>query len=279
MRMATFVNSFKTALILAPLLASCGGAVNSSPAVIGPGGLTLPDCLEGQLIGVNPDKTLTCVSAVTGMLSPPTCTPGTQALTSAKDAVSGNNVLSCVNKGTGSMDVATTTRITNATTNVNNLQTQVNLITVGGGNRGKYVGKSSTTSKGAVFAPASATNQGAQAAALVCSVDYPGSHLCSPYEIYETVVTATAGGLLDGSVDVGPLMVYQQAWVPPFAAGGTEPNAGLSENCGSETYPTADRKWHNTFFSFTIPAGSTVRVPQFDSNQGCSTPVALACCK
>ena len=44
------------------------------------------------------------------------------------------------------------------------------------------------------------------------------------------------GDKLDGTADVGPRAVYMAAWVPPFAAGGTEPTAGLSENCGGHLW-------------------------------------------
>ena len=276
MRMQSIVNSFKTALVALPLLASCGGSVGTAQVLVDPNGLMLPDCQDGQLIGVNPDKSLTCVSALSGMLAPPTCLPGTQALTSMKDAATGKIVLSCVTKGSGANDVTTSTRITKAQTDVNNLQTMVNQITSGGGTRSRYVGASTATSDGDVK---TGTLEGIRAAAQLCTTDFgAGAHVCTPFEIYESVIV---GDVLDGNTNVGPLMVYMEAWVPPFAAGGTEPTAGLSENCGGHTYRTGDRKWHNTFFTFAAPpgGGSTTRVPRFDAGQSCASIVKLACCK
>ncbi len=87
MRKQSIVNSFKTALVALPLLASCGGNVGTAQVLVDPNGLMLPDCQDGQLIGVNPDKSLTCVSALSGMLAPPTC-GANQALTSMKNTVS-----------------------------------------------------------------------------------------------------------------------------------------------------------------------------------------------
>src|SRR4051812_14124631 len=99
---ASFVSLFKTALVAIPLIASCDGNVNISPmVVVDPSGLMLPDCQDGQLIGVNSDKTLTCVTALSGMLKPPNCKLGTQVLTSLKDSVTGIVTLSCIDKGSG----------------------------------------------------------------------------------------------------------------------------------------------------------------------------------
>jgi len=234
----------------------------------------LPDCQDGQLIGVNPDKSLTCVSALSGMLAPPTC-GANQALTSMKNTATGQNELSCVNKGSGLNDVTTQTRITKATTDVTNLQTMVTQITSGGGTRSRYVGASTAVTNGDILAPGSL--EGIRAGQSLCATDFgANSHVCTPFEIYESIVV---GDVLDGNTNVGPLMVFMEAWVPPFAAGGSEPNAGVSENCGGFTYKTADRKWHNTFFTFSAPTGSAVRVPKFDASVGCSTAVKLACCK
>ncbi len=273
MRKQSIVNSFKTTLVALPLLASCGGNVGTAQVLVDPNGLMLPDCQDGQLIGVNPDKSLSCVSALSGMLSPPVCTAG-QALTSEKNPATGQNELKCVNKGSGLNDVTTQTRITKAQTDVTNLQTMVTQITSGGGTRSRYVGPSTATSNGDILAPGSL--EGIRAGNALCSTPYPGSHVCTPFEIYESVVV---GDVLDGTANVGPLMVYMEAWVPPFAAGGSEPNAGVSENCGGFTYKTADRKWHNTHFTFAVPTGGTVRVPRFDASAACSTAVPLACCK
>lgn len=274
MRKQSIVNSFKTALVALPLLASCGGNVGTAQVLVDPNGLMLPDCQDGQLIGVNPDKSLTCVSALSGMLAPPTC-GANQALTSMKNTGTGKNELSCVNKGSGLNDVTTQTRITKAMTDVTNLQTMVTQITSGGGTRSRYVGPSTATSNGDIKAPGSL--EGIRAGQSLCQTDYgTNSHVCTPFEIYESVVV---GDVLNGTADVGPLMVYMEAWVPPFAAGGSEPSAGLSENCGGHTYLTGDRRWHNTFFTFNAPTGSTVRVPKFDAGVSCNTAVRLACCK
>lgn len=279
MRKPSFVNSFKTALVVVPLLASCGGSVNTSPmVVVDPNGLMLPDCQEGQLVGVDANQNLTCVSAVSGMLTPPNCLPGTQALTSTKDAM-GNNVLSCVNKGSGMNDVTTSTRISTAVTKVTNLQSTVTMITVGGGTRAKYIGPSTNTTDGILAAAGSI--HGARAADLICSTDYniPGvnAHMCTPFEIYESLVIGDK--LNQQSAVVGPLMVYMESWRLPYGTGTSEPTAGLIENCGAGTYDTGDHIWQNTVFTFAAPTGSSVKVAKFDETKSCHTQYQIACCK
>ena len=274
MRKQSIVNSFKTALVALPLLASCGGNVGTAQVLVDPNGLMLPDCQDGQLIGVNPDKSLTCVSALTGMLAPPTCTAG-QVLTSMKNNATGQNELSCVNTGSGLNDVTTQTRINKAMTDIADLQNKVTQITTGGGLRSRYVGFTAGTTNGDILGPNS--SRGSRAGNLLCAAEYGvNAHICTPFEIYESVVV---GDVLNGNADVGPLMVYMEAWIPPFAAGGSEPNAGISENCGGFTYDTADRRWRNAHFTFAVPTGGTVRVPRFNASVSCNTAVRLACCK
>lgn len=276
MRKPSFVNSFKTALLVVPLLASCGSNVNTSPVVVvDPNGLLLPDCQDGQLIGVNADQTLTCVTALSGMLKRPNCPAGTHALTSLKDSVTGQNSLSCIEKGSGANDASTTTRINNASTSITNLQTKVTMITSGGGTRAKYLGPSTNTSNGAVI---SGTVMGEHAANLVCEASYPGNtgaHLCSPFEIYESILIGDK--LTQASVDPGPLMVHMQGWIQ--LAGATESTTGPNENCGSQTYPTGHKVWKNTIFNFAAPVGGGPKVAKFDTRASCATAYKLACCK
>jgi len=176
-----------------------------------------------------------------------------------------------------------------AQASVTNLQTQLTAISTGGGSRATYVGASSTTSNGELYPTVNGALDtsvaGAVGGSKICSVTYAGSHVCSPYELYESVVTGT--GKLDGTTDVGPLQVYQQAWVNGYSTGATGPVSkdrfgGLSENCAGGTYLTGDSGWKNTTFKFAIAPGAAAgspRVLQFDSTVGCNTPYALACCK
>jgi len=274
MRKQSIVNSFKTTLVALPLLASCGGNVGTAQVLVDPSGLMLPDCQDGQLIGVNTDKSLTCISPPSAVLPPAACAPG-QALTGVKNVVTSQIEQKCVSTGSGLNDVTTQTRITKATTDITNLQTMVTQITSGGGTRSRYVGATTGTSNGDIKVN---TLEGIRAGNTLCSTEFgANSHVCTPFEIYESVVV---GDILDGNTNVGPLMVYMEAWVPPFASGGSEPNAGLSENCGGFTYLTGDRRWHNTHFTFAVPpGGGTVRVPRFDAGVSCNTAVKLACCK
>jgi hypothetical protein len=281
MRTQSIVNSFKAALVVAPLLASCGSTAPSSVIVDPNNALMLPDCQEGQLIGVNADKSLSCVSALAGMLSPPTCLPGTQALTSEKDPVTGTISLKCIVKGTGVNDTTTSTRITNATTNINNLQSMLTTIASGGGVRSKFIGITTAQTTG-LMKTSQLTNGGPYAAAQLCEAQFgagSGAHMCTPFEIYESVLV---GNILDGSTDYGPAWAYLEGWNDPAGSKtGTAPSyydAGLAENCGAGSYGTGDRHWKGTLFSFKNNL-SNVRVPQFVSNTNCASSYPIACCK
>jgi hypothetical protein len=260
-------------------LASCGGG-GVTGVTVGPGGLMLPDCKDGQLIGVDASKNLSCVSALSGMLSPPACLPGTQALTSTKDPVTGVVSLSCINKGTGTNDMTTETRITNATNSVNNLVTKLTMIQSGGGIRSKYVGHSTNATVGLIQ---SGNSSGIHAANLICANDLalPTAHMCTPFEIYESVVTAQPGDKLDGSADVGPYWVYLEGWNDPSTSV-NDALAGLNENCGSYTYKTHDHAWDGMTFLFQAwTGGPGVRVPRFNTGapaQYCSASFQIACC-
>jgi hypothetical protein len=276
MRTQSIVNSFKTALVVAPLLASCGSTAPSGVIVDPNNGLMLPDCTEGQLIGINPDKSLSCVSALSGMLSPPTCLPGTEALTSEKDPVTMTTSLKCVVKGSGVNDATTSTRISNATTATMNLASMVTTIQSGGGVRSKFVGLSTALTTGAI----SVKTPGLPQAKTLCEADFgagSGAHMCTPFEIFESVI---AGNILNGSAAVGPAWVYMAAWSNPFPdPARDEPSAGLSDNCGAYTYGTADHKWRGTTMTYKLNQ-SSVYVPEFNSNTPCFTAnLPIACCK
>lgn len=281
MRKPSFVNSLKMALMVVPLLTGCGNSSNTSPpvVVVDPNGLLLPDCTEGQLVGINADQTLGCVT-VSSMLNPPKCAAGTQALTSTKDSVTMKAVLSCVDKGAGATDVTTSTRISNASSSIMTLQTTIGTLTTGGGTRSKYIGSTTVTPNGNISTMLNGkTVGGARAASALCEAAFvAGAHMCTPMEIFESLAIGDKLNQNTVAITTGQ-MVYLQGWTR--GAGSTEPNAGLNENCGGQTYDTADRGWHNTVFTFA-PASATIttKVAKFDqASPVCQTKSQIACCK
>ena len=81
MRKQVLINTLRAAVVAVPVLAGCGGTGGGGGVVLPPGGLTFPDCTDGQLIAVGADRTLSCTSAPVGKLTPTACQAGTQAMT------------------------------------------------------------------------------------------------------------------------------------------------------------------------------------------------------
>lgn len=269
------VNSLKTALFLAPLLIGCGGGVNSGGVVVPTGGFTVPDCAEGQLIGVNADRTLYCVSALSGRLTPPSCAAGTQALTSEK------GVLSCVNKGMGANDVTTITRIDTDVKAVNDLRTKVDLLKSGGGSLGKYVGLTDTMVNGAMDSGNGQNPKGLTSATTMCTAKFgAGAHMCSVLEIYESAATGVFTQQADVAAATGA-WVYMEGWngEPVNGGVGSDPGAGLTDNCASYTYPTGDKRWTGTAFRWATQTFSGIKMAKLNVAVGCATKLPIVCCK
>jgi hypothetical protein len=249
------------------MFAGCKGATTS--IVIPPQGLTLPDCAQGQLISVGQDKVLGCTQALTTNLSPPSC-PAKYAL----NAFDGNLV--CMPVGTGSTNTDLTAAINNVVTKTTNLQNQINQFG-GGGGAAKYCGLSAAT-KGKMTV-VNTTLTGIAAAASKCA-DVPacgtGSHMCTPYEMFES---ASAGVITDTQT-IAKSWVYMASW-RNFAAGATEPTAGLNDNCGSYNYDTANQLWYGTAVQWEAIASGQKVLKFFtgNNNANCFETLPIACCK
>ena len=59
----------------------------------------------------------------------------------------------------------------------------------------------------------------------------------------------------------------------------SEPKAGLSDNCAGYTYPTGDKKWTGTSFSWAQVAFTGRFAPKFIANTKCSDLRKILCCK
>lgn len=271
MRTKNLITSLRTALVAAPLLAAaCGGNTGTGGIVLPPGGLTLPDCTDGQLIAVGADRTLSCASAPTAKLSPPACQDGVQALTYE------NDTLKCVNKGSGTTDVTLKGRIDKLTTDTADLTTKINDLKVGGGAKSVYVGNSNNAVNGAI---SSNGLTGLAAAADICGTKFgAGAHMCTVFEIYDSVAS---GKINSTTTYASKAWVYMVGWNSPAGANtGTDPKAGLNDNCGGYTYPTGDRQWYGTAFTFDKVATMQF-APRFygGSEAACSASFPIACCK
>jgi hypothetical protein len=277
MRKHTLVNSLKCALLGAPFLVACGGGLNTSPVVLPAGGLVFPDCADGELISVGADKTLGCAPAPTGKLTPQNCLTG-QVLTSE------NGTFKCVAVGNGTTDATIVARIMNAQSQLNQINNTVNNLKAGGGGRAKYLGITGNT-KGRIT---SGNKVGVSAAAELCAGAFNGSptaHMCTVYEAYEAVAT----GQIKDTDTIGKAWVYMVGWNNPGGSAPTPSNqegdAGMSDNCGSYTYPTGDVRWTGTAFAWQIipyhGAANTRGLKFFggSAQAACNQSYPIACCE
>jgi hypothetical protein len=243
--------------------------------MVAPGGLNLPDCQDGSLLGLDGNNNLTCVSAPAGSLNTQPCTPQTQAINS-----SDGMTIQCVNKGTGTTDTSTEARIQQDQTNLNNLQNQITAAS-SSGNKSFYQGLTTNSYNGQqVMTGGTVNNPGIASAAAICAAQYgTGAHMCTVMEIYDSV--ALAGQNSTDKFDptqasAAPGWVYMVGWNAPVA-GPQQPTAGLADNCGSATYPTADRKWQGMQFVWQ-KVNTGFYAPTFN-NAACNAESQIACCK
>jgi hypothetical protein len=273
MRTKHGMRNFSFVLLLAPVLAGCdtngGLTVGSTASAVT---LTLPNCADGQLLGTDATGALTCVNAPTASLTTPGCQSGYAYDSDGKS-------LSCQILGTGTTDPTLETTITNTTTAVNNLQTQVTNLSNGGGGLATYVGVTTATTVGKV--QMTGFDTGLNSANAMCAAQYAGSHFCSMPELYATVVA----GKLDMTKTIPKSWIFMPSWHAPAATGGipgTEdtPYGGDADNCGSMTYPTADRKWTGIQVEWTaLSTGSSGFRFWGGAQATCHSTAPLACCK
>jgi hypothetical protein len=283
MRKHYTISLVKTSLFVAPLLVGWGCTSPQLVSVERHPPPMLPDCRDGQLIGVDSNRNMTCVNALRDGLLPPVCSLQTQALASTKDPGTGITFMYCASKGTGLNDAWTETRISNAANSISNLTVSAKALLAAKNGRAGYLGHSVMPTRGLIR---SGNTIGLHAASLICSADFniAGAHMCTPFEIYQSVANAQPGDPLDGSADVGPYWVYLEGWNDPAGAF-FDPAAGLNENCGAYTYQTFDRHWMGMGFTFEAWETGGPRVPMFHSGLGgsgntyyCSNMYPIACC-
>ena len=125
MRRTIFLTSLKTALLAVPLLVGCGGNTTIQPVVVPPGGITLPDCTDGQLIAVAADRTMSCTQALTAGLAPPDCSTVANSALNAYDGI-----LECMPKGAGGTNAGLKTIINKVKMDTDTIETSITSISV-----------------------------------------------------------------------------------------------------------------------------------------------------
>ena len=209
--------------VLALALAACG----SDDAPAGP---ALPTCADGEGLGVAGDGTLVC-KQVPQTLPFPVCTSD-QALSSA------GGTFVCGAQLNGGPDVsAYLSRVAAVVAGVTSAEAVITQLEIASGAPAVFVGGTVAKSVGRVSFVGADT--GLNASNAMCNSQFLGSHLCTGYEMYNTLVQ---GGLTAAMV-LPKMWVYLPTGSGSFNGTIDSPFQGLEDNCGSYTYPTSDRGW------------------------------------
>ena len=275
MRRTIFLTSLTMALAV-PLLSGCPGNSVGSMVVVPPGGITLPNCDDGQLIAVDGQRNMNCTQALTAGLAPPDCSAGQNLVLNAYDGK-----LECMPKATGGSNTTLTSVINKVVSDTATIEQTINSFKAGG-SAAKYCGQYSAAQNpnGAI---SSNGVTGVSAAANLCSQVQgcgAGAHMCTVYEMYESV----ASGTITSAMTISQSWVHMQAWQHN---GGDTANNGLNDNCGGWTYPTADKAWYGTTVEWKA-ASTGPKALHFASGTGaqtaparsprCSERFPIACC-
>lgn len=225
-------------LMMAPLLVAC-----STQAVDDFFFPTLPQCdFPYQLLSTDKGGYIICKDPPAGLQTLQDCKKYSQALTS--DGKS----MSCDERNTESQASRDA---------LNHLESTEALLDAHVERLGKlvpppraaYCGQTANQPSAAFL---SGTSRGIAAAAALCASVAnckSGAHMCSVYEMYESLVNNGGGAL----PSVGKFWVYMAAWSQEFSDNSSlqkEPGAGLADNCGGFTVGDSSKKWYGAAMSF-----------------------------
>lgn len=255
-----------SAWVFAPLLFACG----SEGAGGGGGIVAIPDCTSqpGSVLSTDSNGQLICKALPTGSVSLQNCKPDSEALSS-----NGTGVFCVPRNNETTESRSALENISKSETIVTDLGTRITALGTGPGAKALYVGQTPTMTNGAI---ASNGATGLNGAAKLCEVTYgTGARMCSVYDIYFSIVA----GKITSAKTITKSWVYMESWKNPVA-GAQEGTAGISDNCGGYTYPTGDRAWVGTAFSYDKVA-TMLFAPRFHSGSeaACSAMLPVACCK
>lgn len=274
MRRTIFLTSLTTALLAVPLLVGCGNNSTGTIVTVPAGGITLPDCLDGQLIAVDATRTMSCTQALTAGLAPPDCSVVANSALNAYDGI-----LECMPKGAGGTNAGLKTIINKAASDTATIENTINSIK-GGGATAKYCGQynlGGTNNPNGAITGGNGITGIAGAANLCAGVQGcgAGAHMCTVYELYESV----AAGTVTAAMNISQSWVHMSSWQ---WNGGNAANTGLNDNCGDWTYPTGDRAWYGTTVEWkaAITGPKALHFAGASSTAGisCASRFPIACC-
>ncbi|MFO0577653.1 MAG: hypothetical protein U1A78_26915 [Polyangia bacterium] len=139
---------------------------------------------------------------------------------------------------------------------------------------GLFRGVTNELSSGAMVAPSgSSAATGLPAAAARCSAEYPGSHLCSVFELYDSVVR--------GKLTNDSLLPKSWIYFPAGNAAATaeRPLDGIADSCAGYTYGLDDRGWSGIAAEWTVLLTGSIGFKFHGGSAApCSASLPLACC-
>ena len=136
-----------------------------------------------------------------------------------------------------------------------------------------FVGLTTATTAGRIDFPG--TDPGLFAAGAHCAAEYPGSHMCSVFELYSSV----AAGRLKSASQLAKSWLYFPARNTPLHPPSPTEN-GLSDNCAGYTYGADDRGYSGLAVEWTkLPTGSVGFKFHGGVNAPCSAALPIACCQ
>ena len=116
---------------------------------------------------------------------------------------------------------------------------------------------------------------GLGAAAAMCGDEYPGAHMCTPYEIYSTV----AVGKLQAVDAIAKSWMFFPAW-KVYDPAAKDPLWGLADTCASYTYDGTDSGWSGTALEWTMLSSGGIGMKMHSGvNAPCSQKLPVACCR
>ncbi len=283
--MSKRVSSFAVPFVV--LLSACGGGTTTG-AVIPTGGLSFPDCQEGQILGIDSTgRGYTCVSVAATSTAAPVCT-SSQALT-----VEGG-MLKCVEKGTGGTTTELSNQITALEKQYTDLNNKVNDIKTPSGIGSQFVGLTDLKFAGKIVGPKSGA-VGVGGAADACIAKFGlGAHMCTPYEMYQSVAAGNPLMTATATTTVPKAWIYMIGWNRPTPAQvtGIQPTAaaddyaGLGENCGSFTQGDGSKGWVGAVGSWETSTytGAPTAMPRMlrfsiSAQTTCDKTFPIACCQ
>jgi len=262
------------ASLVAPMMFGCGSEGSSGTDLV-----TVPQCDDANKV-LSTDSTgqLICKDLPAGAAALPNCHKYSEALTS-----DGSKTLCTARNNESATSTMALNNLESSEKLINDYTTRLGKLTPGPGARSTYCGQTAGTN-GAIT---SGNLTGIAAAAALCSqVQACGStgHMCTVYDMYYSAAT----GVINSNMTISKSWVYMAAW-QNSATAVKEPTAGLADNCGSYTYPTADKAWDGTAvrweptdtgkYGLKFYTGNGPNDTSATQGAQCNYTFPIACCK